>query len=210
MWHAPLKVNRLQCVDSDRRLLYATNASRIRSSLSGSQLRLQNSACVGRINSACMCVRVCVCVWVCASVSSFLRVCPKLSSHLFMSCEKREKERLFFLEHTRGFSPSASSSLSHEKNKRIDWPNAQGQRSHLKQQKISVRKQGVLWCCAARHVVCKHRSIYNYMCLCGEERHYGPLDVCCHLVLSSYRKELAIGGEWRSCRGGWNTGRGAR
>lgn len=101
MWHAPLKVNRLQCVDSDRRLLYATNASRIRSSLSGSQLRLQNSACVGRINSACMCVRVCVCVGMCVRVIVSACMPKTFFTFIYELWEERERETVFPRAHKR-------------------------------------------------------------------------------------------------------------
>lgn len=201
MWRALSKVNRLQCVDSDRCLLYATNASRIyhEAACQGASYDYRTLRVSGRISSAR------VCVWVCASVLSFLCVCmcPKLSSHLFMSCKKKI-ERLFFPRaHERTLRHSSSSSLSHKKDERTDRPNAQGQRSLLKHthtKKISVFGSRVFFGAVQLATSSASALLFITTCASVERRHYGPLKVCCHLVLSSDRKEPANRcGERRPC-----------
>lgn len=151
-------------------------------------------ACVCRNERQPICVCACACVYVCVVVSVCLLTKEKKRKTFFSLIYKlREEKRWFPRARERGCPPLLLRVKMYERTER---PNAQGHRRKLfkKRQKISVRMQGLLWCCAAacaprlptvpssaRVVVGKHRSIYNYMCLCEEEeeedeRHYEPLN----------------------------------
>lgn len=189
MWHAPSKVNRLQCVDRrtdactmQRRLEWKAKQLVRRQT---SRLRLQNSARVGTNVNRCVCVCACVCV----RLRRRLRVPAnkkkkKLSFHLFISCEKR---RDCFLE--RGTACHLSIFES-----RYVRKGCTTKRTGTEMKTFSETTKKFRFGCrvsfgagrrhlptvpsSAHAVVCKHHSIYNYMCLREEEdeRHYEPLN----------------------------------
>lgn len=110
-------------------------------------LRLQDSARASERTST----DVCVCVRACTSVSSSLCACrqerKKKKTFLSLIYKLREEKRLFRRAHERGGPPLLLRVKMYERTER---PNAQGQRRKLfKKRQISVRMQGLLWCCAA-------------------------------------------------------------
>lgn len=112
--------------------------------------------CVCRTNlNWCVWVCVRVCVYVCVVVFVCLPE-KKTCFHLFISCEKRKDS---FLERARGI---ASRSFFESRDTKGLMTKRTGQRRGLlRNDKISVRMQGLLWCCAAaRAAVCSCRRLH--------------------------------------------------
>lgn len=92
----------------------------------------------------CACVRVRLCRRLCVPADKRER---KEKTFLSLIYKLREEKRLFRRAHERGCPPLLLRVKMYERTER---PNAQGQRRKLfKKRQISVRMQGLLWCCAA-------------------------------------------------------------
>lgn len=165
MWHAPSKVNRLQCVDRrtdactmQRRLEWKAKQLVRRQT---SRLRLQNSARVGTNVNRCVCVCACVCV----RLRRRLRVpANKKKKKTFLSLiyKLREEKRLFPRERD-GLPPLHLRVKICTKGLHDQTHRDRDENFFRNDKKISVRMQGLLWCWAAasahRAVVCTRRRL---------------------------------------------------